>query len=84
MTHWNEFKMLLHFLCVRIVVLAIICVFAENMAMWLYLLSPYSVIISPPQIILMLKILGWTLLIAFAGVVALAFLESKEDESTEC
>ncbi len=75
----SDLRVLLYFLCVRIVSLAIVCVFAENMALWIYLLSPYSAVISVPQIVLMMKILGCTLLIIFAGIVALVFLENSSE-----
>jgi hypothetical protein len=57
----------------------LVCVFAENIAVWLYLISPFGTVISVSQLLLVMKVLSVTILLAFAGVVALAFLEPKDD-----
>lgn len=78
MSTQSDFRALVCALCVRIVALALVCVFAENVAIWLYLLSPYSVIIRPDQFVLWGIVLCVTIVIALAGVVILAFLDPDE------
>ncbi len=76
----SDFRTLLYAVCSRFVVLMLICVFAENLAIFLYLLSPYSRVISVSQFIFFSKILCVTFLLAFAGFVALKYLQPSEDD----
>ncbi|TSC61552.1 MAG: hypothetical protein G01um101448_1133 [Parcubacteria group bacterium Gr01-1014_48] len=71
----SDFRTLLFALCMRFVAIMLVCVFAENIAIWTYLLSPFGTVISIPQFLFAVKILSATVFLAFAGVVVLAFLE---------